>query len=96
MANLVELPILTRTQDETTGHQATAESLSGGGVRGGQVIGKSDKHAGHPETTPYHPNDIGATVYSTLGVDPASIIRDRENRPLHLNNGKVMEKLYTG
>ena len=68
----------------------------GGGVRGGQVIGKSDKHAGHPETTPYHPNDIGATVYSTLGVDPATIIRDRENRPLHLNNGKVIEKLYTG
>ena len=68
----------------------------GGGVRGGQVIGKSDKHAGHPETTPYHPNDIGATIYSTLGIDPASIIRDRENRPMHLNNGKVMEKLYTG
>src|SRR5262245_12838743 len=44
--------------------------FAGAGVKGGQVIGKSDKHAAYPATAPYNPDDIGATVYSVLGVDP--------------------------
>jgi len=66
----------------------------GGGVRGGQVIGRSDPHAGHPETVPYHPNDIGATIYRTLGVDLESEMHDQLDRPIRLNNGKVMQALY--
>ena len=67
----------------------------GGGVRGGQVIGKSDRQAGHPETEPYHPNDIGATIYHTLGISPESEMRDQLDRPLRLNNGEVMHALYS-
>ena len=36
--------------------------FAGGGVRGGQVIGRSDKTGGYPTTTPYSPDDLGATV----------------------------------
>ena len=61
--------------------------FAGAGVRGGQVIGKSDKNGGYPITTPYSPDDIGATVYSVLGIDGHGEVRDRagptEPRPCH-------------
>jgi hypothetical protein len=70
--------------------------FAGGGVRAGQVIGKSDKIGAYPTTTPYSPDDIGATVYHVLGVDPASEVRDRQDRPVQLNRGQVIEALFTG
>ncbi|MCH8828585.1 MAG: DUF1501 domain-containing protein [Planctomycetes bacterium] len=70
--------------------------FAGGGVRGGQVIGQTDKIGGHPLTTPFHPNDMGATIYTALGIDPKTMIPDRTGRPRHLNRGKVIEPLYTG
>jgi hypothetical protein len=70
--------------------------FAGAGVRGGQVIGKSDKVGAYPTTQPYSPDDIGATVYHVLGVDPASEVRDRQDRPVQLNRGQVMEALFTG
>ncbi|HZT81847.1 MAG TPA: DUF1501 domain-containing protein, partial [Gemmataceae bacterium] len=70
--------------------------FAGAGVRGGQVIGKSDKLGAYPVTMPYSPDDIGATVYQVLGVDPATEVRDRQDRPVRLNRGRVMEALFTG
>jgi uncharacterized protein (DUF1501 family) len=70
--------------------------FAGAGVRGGQVIGKSDKVGAYPVTTPYTPDDVGATVYHLLGVDPASEMRDRQGRPVQLNRGSVIEALFTG
>jgi hypothetical protein len=70
--------------------------FAGAGVRGGQVIGKSDRSGAYPTTTPYTPDDIGATVYRVLGVDPASEVIDRLNRPVQLNRGEVMRALFTG
>ena len=70
--------------------------FAGAGVRGGQVIGRSDKVGAFPATTPYSPDDVGATVYHVLGVDPASEVRDRQDRPTQLNRGEVMRALFTG
>lgn len=70
--------------------------FAGAGVRGGQVIGKSDKIGAYPTTTPYSPHDIGATVYDALGIPPDSEVRDRFNRPVRLNRGQVITPLYTG
>jgi hypothetical protein len=70
--------------------------FAGAGVRGGQVIGKSDKIGAYPATTPYSPDDVGATVYHVLGVDPGVEVRDRQNRPVRLNRGTMMESLFTG
>jgi uncharacterized protein (DUF1501 family) len=70
--------------------------FAGAGVRVGQVIGKSDKIGAYPMTTPYSPDDLGATVYHVLGVDPASEVRDRQDRPVQLNRGQMMEALFTG
>ncbi|HWC90800.1 MAG TPA: DUF1501 domain-containing protein [Pirellulales bacterium] len=70
--------------------------FAGGGVQGGQVIGKSDKIGAYPLTKPYSADDVGATVYHVLGIDPASEIRDRLNRPMRLNQGQWIEPLFTG
>jgi hypothetical protein len=70
--------------------------FSGGGVRGGQVIGASDATGGSPATAGFTPDDLGATVYETLGVPPASEFLDRDGRPQTLNTGTVMQPLYTG
>jgi hypothetical protein len=70
--------------------------FAGAGVRAGQVIGKSDKIGAYPATTPFTPDDIGATVYHVLGVDPAAEVRDRQDRPVRLNRGEVMHSLFTG
>jgi uncharacterized protein (DUF1501 family) len=70
--------------------------FAGAGVQGGQVIGKSDKIGAYPATTPYSPDDLGATVYHVLGVDPTSEVRDRQNRPVQLNRGQVIQPLFTG
>jgi hypothetical protein len=70
--------------------------FAGAGVRGGQVIGRSDRIGAYPVTTPYSPDDVGATVYHVLGVNPAVEVRDRLNRPVQLCRGEVMRCLFTG
>jgi uncharacterized protein (DUF1501 family) len=70
--------------------------FAGAGVRGGQVIGKSDKIGAYPTTPPYTPDEIGATVYHVLGIDPAVEVRDRQDRPVRLNRGEMIRSLFTG
>lgn len=70
--------------------------FAGGGVRGGQIIGRSDKQAGLPVTRSYRPEDLGATIYDALGLSPAPEIRDPLGRPLRLNGGEVIEPLFSG
>ena len=68
--------------------------FAGAGVRGGQVIGASDAQAAFPATRGWRPADLGATVYSALGIDPASTIVDRLGRPHRLNAGEVIAPLF--
>ena len=68
--------------------------FAGAGVRGGQVIGKSDKIGAYPATRGYYPADLGATIYHALGVDPSSQVRDMLGRPLELNRGEPIAPLF--
>ncbi len=70
--------------------------FAGAGVRGGQVIGKSDASAAYPATTPYSPDDLGATIYTVLGIDPHAEVFDRLHRPVQLNRGSVIRPLFDG
>ena len=69
--------------------------FAGGGVRGGQVIGASDSRAAYPATRGWYPADLGATVYTALGVEPASTVIDPQGRPHRLNAGEVIAPLYS-
>jgi uncharacterized protein (DUF1501 family) len=70
--------------------------FAGAGVRGGQVIGRSDRIGAYPATTPFTPDDLGATVYQVLDINPGSEVHDRQGRPVVLNRGEVMRALFTG
>ncbi len=70
--------------------------FAGAGVRGGQVIGRSDAIGAHPMTQAYHHSDVAATVYTALGIDLASQFVDIQGQAHRLNNGNVIEPLYTG
>ncbi len=69
-------------------------ALAGGGVRGGTVVGKSDELAGHPDGEGFYPNDVAATVYHALGIDPRSELLDMEGRPLIVNDGTPITRLF--
>jgi Protein of unknown function (DUF1501) len=70
--------------------------FAGGGVRGGQMIGRTDKIAAYPATRGYYPSDMGATIYRALGVDPTSQVHDQLGRPLQLNRGEPIAALFDG
>lgn len=70
--------------------------FAGAGVQGGKVIGRTDDIAAYPDSAAYSPDDLGATIYTALGLEPHSIVHDRIGRPVHLNEGKVIEALYGG
>jgi uncharacterized protein (DUF1501 family) len=67
--------------------------VAGGGVRGGQVLGASDKLAAYPRTSSVDPADIHATIYHCLGLDPHTIIRDPLDRPWPISTGRVITEL---
>ncbi|MBM4070020.1 MAG: DUF1501 domain-containing protein [Planctomycetes bacterium] len=69
--------------------------FAGAGVRGGQVIGSSDRIAAYPATSPFYPSHLGATIYHVLGINPQSVIMDRLNRPMHLNEGEPIRQLFS-
>ncbi|MBM3953472.1 MAG: DUF1501 domain-containing protein [Planctomycetes bacterium] len=56
--------------------------VAGGGTRGGQVIGATDAQGGHPRDRPLSPNDVWATVYRHLGIDPSWTVTDHAGRPM--------------
>ena len=56
--------------------------LGGGGVKGGQVIGSTDRLATRPNTRPVTPCNIHATIYHVLGVDPKLQLLDPSGRPV--------------
>jgi hypothetical protein len=70
--------------------------FAGGGVRGGQVIGASDKMGAYPATRPYSTGDFGATIYQALGVPADLEVRDRLARPIRLVRGEPIAALFTG
>jgi hypothetical protein len=68
--------------------------MAGGGIRGGQVYGSSDKIAAYPADRPVAPEDIARTVYHALGIDDTTLI-DREGRPFSLTpEGHVLAELF--
>ena len=67
--------------------------LFGGGIRGGQVYGSSDKIGAYPESDPVSPADLTATIYHLLGLEPEHEILDQNDRPMRLSEGKALTSL---
>jgi uncharacterized protein (DUF1501 family) len=67
--------------------------LAGGGIKGGQVVGTSDRIGAYPTSDPFDPVDIHATVYHLMGLNPEAHLRDHLDRPWPLSTGKVVSRL---
>jgi len=68
--------------------------LAGGGVRGGQVHGASDKIGAYPDRDPVSPADLASTIFWRFGIDPAREIHDQTNRPIRLADGQPLYSLF--
>jgi uncharacterized protein (DUF1501 family) len=68
--------------------------LAGAGIRGGQVIGASDKFAAQPVMRPVTPGDLAATIYHALGIEIRHELRDALARPYLLTTGQPVTELW--
>lgn len=58
--------------------------VAGGGLQMGQYVGETDSRAEKPKTHPYGPQNLLATLYHVLGINPETTIRDNTGRPVAL------------
>jgi uncharacterized protein (DUF1501 family) len=64
--------------------------LAGGGMRGGQVIGATDRYGAAVTSRPVRYPDVFATLYRNLGIDPAhTLLTDPSGRPQTLTQDGV-------
>jgi uncharacterized protein (DUF1501 family) len=68
--------------------------LAGGGVRGGQVYGSSDKLAAEPKDRPVPVGDFVATIYHALGYGPDTRVVDVLGRPHFIVPGTPLVELF--
>ncbi len=64
--------------------QAFSVCLAGAGLKVGQVVGATDKHAAYVEDRPISPQDLTATILDVLGIDPKTLIHTPLGRPVPL------------
>lgn len=68
--------------------------IGGGGIKGGLVVGKSDARAEKPDGPAYAPEDLSATMYRLMGINPEEEFYTPEGRPLKIaNNGRTITEL---
>lgn len=77
-------------------HWAAAYSIvfAGAGVRGGTVVGATDRHAAYPTSAKYGPWDVTATIFHALGINPHEHYHDSANRPYVISTGQPIAQLY--
>lgn len=63
---------------------------AGAGLPGGTVYGASDEKAAYVKSDPVSPPDLQATVLHLLGMNPATLIHDRQGRPHRASEGQVL------
>jgi hypothetical protein len=62
--------------------------LAGGGVKRGFVYGESDKTGSYPTKDPVRPDDLAATMFYLLGIDPSTEVPGLGDRPVAITDGK--------
>jgi hypothetical protein len=69
-------------------------AVGGGGVQGGRAVGRSSERAEKPADDPYGPEDLAATMYHLMGIDPQHEFLTPEGRPVKIaNDGRLIRPL---
>ena len=64
--------------------------IAGGGIKNGQIYGKSDSLGGEVDENPVAPSDLSATIFSLLGIDPEKQFMTQDLRPIFISQGSVL------
>jgi len=68
--------------------------MAGGGLKMGQIVGATNAKGESPQDRPLWPQDVVATMYHHLGIDPSHSFADTAGRPIAvLNDGEVIREL---
>lgn len=67
--------------------------FAGGGVKGGRVVGSSDRIGGYPSTDPQTPENMAATIYQALGLSKSVAWTDAQGRPHAVYHGDPIKGL---
>jgi hypothetical protein len=62
-------------------------------VPGGLIVGASDRIAAYPVRDPVTPEDLAATIYHLLGIDPSTRLHATDGRPLTLSQGNPVRSV---
>lgn len=84
-------------RDTGRDHWAPAGSLAfaGAGVRGGLVLGQTDRRGAYVTRRPVAPADVAYTIYDAVGVDPHRWLMHPEGRPIEiLDRGEPVRELF--
>ena len=69
--------------------------MAGGGVKGGRVVGSTNRLGEAPKDHPLVIGDLHTTIYDVLGVDPRMMLLDHSGRPVHaVERGEVIHELF--
>jgi len=70
-------------------------ALAGAGVAQGHIHGASDRWAAHPTRDPVSPDDLGATILHSLGIEPDSEVPNPLGRPMRINTGSPLTSIFS-
>jgi len=73
---------------------ANSALFAGAGVRGGQVIGATDKLAAYVTENKLTPENVAATIYDTLGIPRDADWHDIDGRPFELYRAEPIFELF--
>ena len=76
--------------------RAMCALMAGGAIQGGQVVGESDSQAAEPAGQAYSPDDLAASFFHNLGIDPRTEFQTNVGRPIMLvRDGKPLAPLFS-
>ena len=74
--------------------KAFSVMMAGGGIKGGTIHGQTDQYGGEPTDLPVGPEDIAATIFTQLGIDPNKKLMTPGDRPAFIvRHGEVIKPI---
>lgn len=94
MGEFGRTPKINATQGRDHWPNAFSVLLAGGGVKGGQIIGASDKEGAFPQERPVTPEELIHSIYVLLGIDPTKFLPSSSGRDIQIvRDGKFIREL---
>ena len=84
MGEFGRTPRINRNAGRDHWGQVMSVMMTGGSLKVGQIVGASDSKGAVPAERPYRPENVLATLYQHLGIDPQLTFNDRSGRPRYI------------